>query len=361
MLLLPDFNAQHCVRYRYSYSECSRCADVCPHDAIHLFDAGVELLADACQSCALCVGACPTEALTDRGVSAENILKLADSKKMMTVACTPSGAGGDVIVSCLGAINSVVLAEISRRGVALEFFGTNQCSQCVHASKGPDMIRLNLEAREILCGLEETKEWATLTNQGIQQSTSGNDGHDATRRGLFRSIIEHGRSIADGEFEAPTAPLKAIRAAAVFLPQRRKLLTGLYDELGEHPLRVARHPSIPAEDWSIAEGCTNCEACVRVCPTGALQLLENNAAWRIVLLNERCVACGVCAEACQPGVLRLRAEAYTLINKQKARLLRGVSKQRCTRCDRVFATEDGTTICPICSGDDTDFASIFGS
>lgn len=360
MLLLPDFNPQHCVRYRYSYSECSRCADVCPHEAIRLFDAGIEVLADVCQCCALCVGACPTEALSANGVSAENLLKQAESKESMTVACTPSGAGGDVIVPCLGAINSVVLAEISRRGVALEFFGTSHCAQCVHASKGPEMIRLNLEAREILSGLKEAKEWATLANQGIQQSKSGNNGHDAARRGLFRSIIEHGRSIADGEFEARPAPLKAIRAAAIFLPQRRRLLTGLYDDCGEHPLRVARHPSIPAEDWTIAEGCTSCEACVRVCPTGALQLLENNAAWRIALLNERCVACGVCAEVCQPGVLRPRGEAVVLVNKQKARLLRGVSKQRCTRCDRVFATEDGATICPICSGDDADFASIFG-
>jgi len=123
---------------------------------------------------------------------------------------------------------------------------------------------------------------------------------------------------------------------------------------------VKRDPAIPAEDWQIAPGCTHCEACVRVCPTGALQLLESNTAWRLAVLNDRCVACDVCYEVCQPKVLRQMDAERVIVNKQKGRLLTAVGKRRCTRCDRVFVNEDNSELCPICNGDDEDFAEIFG-
>ena len=39
----PEFRAPHCTRYRYRYSECRRCADACPHNAIGLSDEGVTI------------------------------------------------------------------------------------------------------------------------------------------------------------------------------------------------------------------------------------------------------------------------------------------------------------------------------
>lgn len=364
MLVGPSFRAERCVRYRYSYSECSRCADACPHEAIRLFDAGVEVLADRCQGCALCVAVCPTEALTEKSVSAESLLKIAANEKQLTIACAPSGIKGDAVVPCLGAINPVVLADFSRRGIALQLAGTEHCSQCAHAAKGPELIQLHLAAREILCSVACGDDWATLTQQDAEsrKSLKKEGEHDAARRNLFRRFIGRGidQVMTEGA-DVPPAPLKAIRAAAPFLPERKEILNALYAEHGDEPVRVVRHPALPAEDLRIIPGCTYCEACIRVCPTGALQLLENNSAWRVIFLNERCVACDVCAEVCQPKVLRQRETEDICVNKQKARVLIGLPKQRCASCDRVFVSNDGdSSICPICSGDDEDFVSIFG-
>jgi ferredoxin len=166
--------------------------------------------------------------------------------------------------------------------------------------------------------------------------------------------------VMSGKQDVAPAPLKAIRAAAPFVPERKVLLNAMFADKGEAAFALRRHAAIPAEDWQVASGCTYCEACVRVCPTGALQLLENNSGWRLAFLNDRCVACDVCAEVCQPGVLRQVNTEEVTVNKQKGRLLAAVSKRRCLRCDRVFVNESGGEICPICSGDDDDFASIFG-
>jgi ferredoxin len=362
MLAGPSFRAEHCVRYRYTYSECNRCADACPHEAIRSFDAGVEVIGELCKSCALCVAACPTEALTEKSVSSKSLLGIAADEKQVTIACAPSGARGDAVVPCLGAINAVVLADLSRRGVAVQLAGTGHCEFCIHAAKGPELLRLHLAARSALCGVEGTEEWATLSlkDDVSQISVNEDDGHIASRRDLFRRFIGRGIDVMTEVADTPPAPLKAIRAAPPFLPERKEVLNRLYAALGDKPARVARFPVLPAEDMVIVQGCTSCEACVRVCPTGALQLLESNSEWRVIFLGERCVGCDVCAEVCQPKVLRQRDTEDIDVAKRKARVLRGVSKRRCTRCDRVFAAESGSAICPVCSGDDEDFASIFG-
>jgi Pyruvate/2-oxoacid:ferredoxin oxidoreductase delta subunit len=361
MLVAPGFQAERCVRYRYSYSACSRCADACPHEAVRLFDAGVEVLGERCKHCGLCAASCQTEALNQIGVSADHLLKMAGESKRMRIACAPSELAGTVVVPCLGALHPVVLAELSRQDITLELAGMEHCAACAHASKGMDMIRSNLAAHEILGGAGAPAAWAALTLRSGEDETSGeHEKLDATRRSLFHRIVGHGADVLSGKLEAAPAPLKAIRAAAPFLPQRKVTLNGLYATAGEDAITVARHDAIPAEDWEVARGCTHCEACVRACPTGALQLLESNSAWRLAVLNDRCVACDVCAEVCQPKVLRRMSTEEVIINKRKGRLLAAVAKQRCARCDRVFVKESGGDICPICSGDDDDFASIFG-
>lgn len=360
MLDMPGFRPERCVRYRYAYSECERCADACPHGAIRLFDAGVEVQASRCQSCALCVSACQTEALHQARVSAGHLLKAADGSKRMTIVCTPSQAEADATVPCLGALHPVVLADLSRQGVAVELAGTEHCAGCAHVVKAADMMRASLQAHELLCGAGDFGRDAPLTLRADAPDAGKREQPDMSRRSLFRRVAGHGADVLSGRFDAAPAPLKVIRAVAPFVPERKVLLNAMFAEAGEAAVTLARHDAIPAEDWKVAGGCSHCEACVRVCPTGAMQLLENNSAWRLAFLNDRCVACDVCAEACQPGVLRQTDTEAVIINRQKGRLLAAVSKRRCALCDRVFVDEGGGETCPICSGDDEDFSSIFG-
>lgn len=372
-LSIPAFRAERCVRYRYAYSACSRCVDVCPHEAIKLsgttqvnndanadhYD-GVRIAPDVCQSCALCVAACPTEAFSATGLSAEGLLKRAGKATRFAISCAPSAAAADAVVPCLGALNAAILAEFARRGVALVLRGSDHCAQCPHAASGVPMIAAQRAAyadlRTLAASVWAEPDWCETDDAPHARDTD----HDPARRALFRRAVAEVEAVVSGSNEQAAPPLKAIRAAAPFLPERKSLLNGLFPERAEEVLRVPRQPAIAVEDWQVARGCTHCEACARACPTGAIQLLESNTAWRLAILNDRCVACEVCAEVCQPGVLQHTTQETVIANKQKGRLLVAVEKSRCTRCDRVFVNELGGPMCPICAGDDEDFAEIFG-
>jgi ferredoxin len=51
------------------------------------------------------------------------------------------------------------------------------------------------------------------------------------------------------------------------------------------------------------ERCTQCGACVTICPTGAFEL--NLATREVAFHNERCVACGICLTACPPRAMEV--------------------------------------------------------
>jgi ferredoxin len=52
------------------------------------------------------------------------------------------------------------------------------------------------------------------------------------------------------------------------------------------------------------ERCTNCGACITVCPAGAFEL---DPVTRIVRFhNDKCIACGICITACPPRAMKVQ-------------------------------------------------------
>jgi len=356
----PELHATRCVRYRDSYSECSRCRDACPHEAIELADDGVRIDAMRCRNCGLCVGACRTEALASSQTRRVETLKGAIAKLQFSWACTPSGQEADAVVPCLGALDAATLAYLAKRGIPVELRGRSHCAQCAHGTKGPDRLDVTLDAVDRLHDASG-EDWAAVTLSEVE-SDRERPAHHAGRRQLFRRLIGRGiDSLATNSTPlAAPAPERAIRAGAPFATEQRELLRIVCKRReGDDAFVLEPHAGLPLMQLGMGEGCTGCEACFRVCPTAALQIEETSFSWAVTFKTDRCVGCAACIEVCQPATLHSR-DRIDARAAQGAITLEKRAKQRCARCDRFFVSADAAETCPVCLDDEEAFSAILG-
>ena len=360
----PEFRASHCVRYRYRYSECARCLDACPHDAISLSDTRATIDADRCRNCALCVSACRTGAFAAADFKPIDILRQAIKAERFSVACAPSGHAADTVVPCLGALDASLLAYLEKRKLPTRLLGAPHCAACTHGTKGAAQLAANLEAVAELRVAAAPDTW--LPVEVVQDAAAAGDskpGFASGRRHLFRRLLRRGVDEVTAAVEpkpaADPVPDKAIRPGAYALTEQRELLQIVAARKDGQPFRVAIHEALPALEITLAAGCTVCEACFRVCPTAAISITENPGDWALMFQRDRCVGCAVCLEVCQPRVLDAAA-SFDLTPDQPARALISLTKQRCKRCDRFFVSPHPEETCRVCSDDQDAFTAIYG-
>jgi ferredoxin len=359
----PDFLQARCTRYRYRYSECRRCADACPHDAIGLSDEGAGIDGARCQNCGLCASACRTGAWNAANVPRVELLKQAIKAPQWSFACAPSGAAADAIVPCLGALDATMLAYLGKRGIPVELRGSEHCATCAHGARGAAQMDAHLEAAAML--REASGEtWAAVTvAAAAPERRARADGFAPGRRQLFRRLV--GRAATEVLHAAEPAvvsepvPDKAIRAARTFVTEQRELMQIIARARERGCFLVREHEALPLMKLVLADGCTSCEACFRACPTGALQVRETDTAWSLTFKLDHCVACEACLEVCKPAVLHPVPE-FDVAPGAGEVALRVLNKQRCSRCDRAFVSPAPASMCGICADDEDAFAAIYG-
>ena len=362
--LSPEVRTERCTRYRYRYSACTRCADQCPHQALTLDEEGVSLDAVRCAGCALCDGACPTGVFQARNLA---LAVPADpAVRHLAIACIPSEQPGDVRVPCLGALNIALLAGLGRRGFTVTLRGSGHCEQCAHAPQGAARLQALLDAlaqRPVPRGTQaETAEGDGVWLAPILEDESDQGGLDrrrAERRRFFRSWMARGiEASRDDAHPAAEVPASAIRVAAHSVPARRRLTETLW-----RPLDAPLDDALTGLTWAMASvevgehPCSGCEACARVCPTGALKVSEDGDYWGLIATPAQCVGCGVCIEACHTGAIALRHGRRSAAPPWS--VLHRLRRFRCDRCGRFFIGLDSAT-CPVCLDDDDGFSAIFG-
>lgn len=373
---MPDFRAAACTRYRFRYSECRRCADACPHEAIALSDAGAAIRAEACQECGLCISACHTQAWSSPSYQPIELLRQAIKQPAWHMACEPSGCRGDAQVPCLGAIDATWLAYMAKRGIPVSLHGAGHCAECAHGRTGEAQLQLNLQAVEALRdaaarGRPETEAGSDWLMPVLAEDTRApgarardvrKSGGTAARRSLFKRFFRRGAA-PDAASPQPgqpaQVPQQAIRAAAHVMSERRELLQIVTQRKDGQAMDMVLDETLPLMQLALQSGCTLCEACFRVCPTGAIEIVQNPGDWALTFQADRCVACQVCLEACQPRVLDAEA-SFDARPGQAPIILISRNKQRCSRCDRHFVSPSPEATCEVCRDDEDAFTAIFG-
>lgn len=348
---LPEIRNTRCVRYRFRYSACDDCAKGCPADAVTLDDKGVAIDATRCNGCGLCSAACRTAVFHFPAFPTSELSKPRDKK--LAVACAPSQFEEAVRVPCLGDLEPALLGALAQQGVAVTLYGADRCAECANAPQGGARVEAVMA---VMSELAETapEKWITpLLESGSEKSQ-----HSAERRQLFRRFTNRAVESIRSVEGLVSVPESAIRAAAHFIPPRRRLAESLLQRVSP-PTEDALLPALFAlADIEAVNGqCTGCDACARVCPTGALKVSEVETQWALQFQVGQCVGCGVCIEACGAGALSLQSRWRA--EDEQPIVLHELHRYRCQVCGRYFvglAAEN----CPVCQDDQDSFDAIFG-
>jgi ferredoxin len=281
----PGYHESRCLAVLQSKSACSRCLDICPHEAVRI-GRSVEIDEVDCTGCGLCVQACPSEALEPQ-VSYRSGNDLRCSRV----------AGEAQAVHCLGRLQPSDLLRLAGGRERLTL-ARSTCGDCpIGTASVIDAVEtVAAEAAELAAVHGRTLEVETIEVERFDER--GLDSRLSRRellRGGWRGA-QQGAAIA-------LAPLDPGDADDEGLPgevQRRYRILELADLAPESP--------VPWQLPRVDDGCILCPVCTNVCPTHAFGRTfgsDQDADTVLELDPERCLDCGACVTACPVGVIAM--------------------------------------------------------
>lgn len=322
---LPEINAERCVHSALAIASCSACAAACPQSAIVLDENSLGFDDSACDGCGICVAACPVSAIEfSRGVIA--IAGNGDNKTAY-LACKRYGHNpGEV--SCVNALGIRDLSALHGRGVR-HVVAHADCSDCAADTKGAlDAIFSQfglLMASRGLDGLALETAQPARWNELVRTTLEDHKLDNPSRRALFAKFASGAERASDRTFR----------------------LASEYDlGMPESNAEGTLYRFVPAIDPA---SCNGCDACCRICPTGALTLINAGAVGTAYRVEPgKCTGCGLCVDVCDQEAL--------FLHKTEMRVCSEIALELadCTICGAAFhrpvgfATREFT--CRICSG-----------
>jgi len=314
-LRLPQIDAESCVHHDGEGVSCRACVESCPRHAWLLNDELLGLDTAACDGCGLCVAACPTGALS---ISFPWVIRSLGGNPVALVACERSGVEAEEArIPCIHALGLRQLLLMHRFGIHYLLVLRGRCTECDRRPRQDIDQRVD-EINALL------KERDAPTLRLLERSPTA-------WKALLQSkeLIPEGPKLARREF---------LRGG---LPQIRRQMLSL-DPLNHSDLRVLppgellppplsdgplHWPHLPAID---EERCCGCDACARLCPTGAVRLTTGTSVLAYRIDPARCQGCGICVSACETGAMEIRPGALG------DRLLLPLEKERCTACGAPY-------------------------
>lgn len=348
-----------CSSFRASNSNCTRCEDLCPVDAIHLADNGPEI-DDRCIDCGVCFSACPNGAFQitgkdDDAVIAEIKKKLPKKEpEVVSISCERGDSSSDLILPCLGRLTERLLLELIHLHAQPVEILRPDCSQCPSAKASVNLDTVIGRADYLLAmtGMEKHK----LRKKDIALGPPMEVPEKPFSRRYFLGAI--------GAKAVETA-VKAIPEVGHHGSEKeiafREALSSRPESLKRSSLlrclkRFATVNSVvaPSKDFFCAEisinhKCTGCGVCAALCPTGAIIKQETEEHFALSFRAGLCTNCRVCLQTCAAGAVRIKQDVRLdlLLDASDTRLFQA-AKIACLLCGQRFIGT-GTEICPLCT------------
>ena len=358
-----------CIARRPAAVSCDMCREVCPAGALAWSDDGLAVSA-ACVACGRCAAACPTGAISADGFDMP-VPELALVPVELAIECerVPPQLRrvGARVVPCLGGVTTVQLVRIAALGHAGVLIDRGWCADCP-AGRGPAASTLEVvaDARcELLAAvgggeqarglpLPRTEQsplsqsWA-LAPPSLAPNGNPTGGQLLDRRSFFATFRGGARSVvAAASRPRHTRTRAACRPSATIarhLSRRAKALAAAGARVPGGP-RASAFPAI-----TVHVNCCHEGVCAAACPSGALRIVEDEAAGEagLDIDNTLCLACGLCAQLCPHGAISVTPAGLSDAAAPTGPVaLTRHALRPCKTCGEAFVARDDTTVCPRC-------------
>lgn len=346
-----------CQRVRFKKSQCRKCLDVCPDDAISL-DPG-PTLSSSCSECDLCQTACPTEVFRDDLRSETYLLDQVRSllprsrspgaQRRLFIHCRQAEASPEAaLVSCLGALSENVLVGAALLGFDATVLISGRCSEC-RLQPGEALVEASIKtSRTLLRGLG----LGEVSIQREEKQRAAARDRKELFSFIFRRVRDHTASARyQSESTPPASRIRELQRGDPVRPSaRRETLRRLVAREGPGLDEALDYDT--DSPWGILRieeaSCSACGTCAEVCPTGAIRQ-ERSANEHLLYLNSgSCTNCALCSEACPESAIGFE-DRITLaeIFADRLRVLAKVKLAACVLCGERIPADNGT-MCPTC-------------
>ncbi|WP_201337732.1 MULTISPECIES: 4Fe-4S binding protein [unclassified Nitratiruptor] len=328
---LFTFDLLKCLRTDYFHNDCKNCMEICPENAFYFDRKRLSVDFDKCTNCSVCLGICPTEALTLDFFNPNDYIL----KNETHLSCKKD-------IPCLSVFSSEHFITIALR------HGTLSCdlSHCEGCHLNPE----NKTLHSIRERLEEAKRF--LDESGAE-AVMEEKPYQEDRRGFFKAIFSAAKEVAQEE------KLSSLQSDLNRVPLKLTLLKNSLKKASKDlPNKEVSTAYSFFGNKKIDESCTNCGDCVQFCPTNALfASSEGDAIWFIA---GKCIDCAICNDICKPKSIT-DAQALDLVAFAFDRGEELIHHQIeiCSECKTPFAYKGGEMLCDRCKSFVDEFADIF--
>lgn len=321
---------QACLAARHKRAACRACVLLCPVHALSVEDGKLEVDASACTRCGLCAGACPTGALSVRGVDEPTVLKAG------SVHCSKADGSG-AQVPCLGYLTADHLLEMGLRQESLDLV-SGDCATCPWQTGGAKAAEAVNVAQGALTALGSAHSIRLVRQSGDQAA-----GRSLSRRDLLN--LWRSESIQVAKQFVPERTINHAKLPAKVPARRSRWLRQV--EVGNLP----QEQVMPAGPWKgrvVSEACNGCSICVSFCPTGAFSKGEENGEWFLLHQPAACVSCDTCVQLCPTRAVGEEPIPASVMASGEVREVTRLTKLRCRTCRKEFRGRPGESQCPAC-------------
>lgn len=329
---LPGIIGERCVHSKIETACCKACVESCPRQAWLLDGEALRLDAGVCDGCGLCVPACPEGAINCRH---EIMIGQWRGSSLAICACEyVDSTDNEGVVPCIHAIGLQDVLKLYQTGIVDWAVATADCQSCqrgqgMHLSDRVDSINRALRRDgccEIRLSRRSLMDWRRLKREIGDCSTD----RRLSRRGFLRGFVNTARQYGVELFELSDDKQAPFTPPGQMLPNKTE--TTLW-------------PYLPVIDSRI---CNGCDACVKLCPHHAIQLLEADEKSSYRLNPQACSGCGVCVDVCEQQAVSL----YEWKRQQQQELL--LKNFRCSYCGNLFHIPTGQPVdtervCRVCA------------